>query len=183
MGWGPSSSWPRRGKSQHVVRLGQHRDRYERFTTREFYELEQDIIQTGERGRQSREHCVSDTALAAALAAKPTLRAEQVKAVSHITQEAGRVQCVSGWAGSGKTFMLDAARLAWEADGYTVYGSALSGKAAEELSKGANIKSATIAKWIYDLDHPERKRGSRSTQRAFWSSMKPAWSAQDSSIG
>ena len=156
-GVGAELELARRGKSQHVVHLGQHRDRYERFTTREFYELEQDIIQTGERGRQSREHCVSDTALAAALAAKPTLRAEQVKAVGHITQEAGRVQCVSGWAGSGKTFMLDAARLAWEADGYTVYGSALSGKAAEELSKGANIKSATIAKWIYDLDHPERK--------------------------
>ena len=43
------------------------------------------------------------------------------------------------------------------ADGYTVYGAALSGKAAKELSKGANIKSATIAKWIYDLDRPGRK--------------------------
>ena len=53
--------------------------------------------------------------------------------------------------------MLDAARLAWEADGYTVYGCGASGKAAEELSKGANIKSATIAKWIYDLDRPGRK--------------------------
>ena len=95
--------------------------------------------------------------MAAALAAKPTLRDEQVKAVSHVTQDSGSVQCVCGWAGTGKTFMLDAARLAWEGDGYTVYGSALSGKAAKELSKGANIKSATIAKWIYDLDHPGRK--------------------------
>ena len=80
-----------------------------------------------------------------------------MKAVRHVTQNAGSVQCVCGWAGTGKTFMLDAARLAWERDGYTVYGAALSGKAAKELSKGANIKSATIAKWIYDLDHPGRK--------------------------
>ena len=100
---------------------------------------------------------MSDTALARAIAAKPTLRGEQVEAVRHITQFAGRVQCVCGWAGSGKTFMLDTARLAWEADGYTVYGSALSGKAAKGLSKGENIKSATIAKWIYDLDNPGRK--------------------------
>ena len=101
---------------------------------------------------------MSDVSLAAALAAKPTLRDEQVKAVRHVTQNSGNVQCVCGWAGTGKTFMLDAARLAWERDGYTVYGAALSGKAAKELSKGANIESATIAKWIYDLDRPGRKR-------------------------
>ncbi|HMB04664.1 MAG TPA: AAA family ATPase, partial [Isosphaeraceae bacterium] len=77
--------------------------------------------------------------------------------MEHITQRAGRIQCVSGWAGSGKTFMLDAARLAWEADGFTVHGAALSGKAARELSKGANLNSATIAQWIYDLDHPGRR--------------------------
>ena len=80
-----------------------------------------------------------------------------MKAVQHVTQNSGNVQCVSGWAGTGKTFMLDAARLAWERDGYRVYGAALSGKAAKELSKGANIESVTIAKWIYDLDHPGRK--------------------------
>src|SRR5512135_3521650 len=66
--------------------------------------------------------------------------------------------CSASLAGPGAARpSLDAARLAWEADGYTVYGSALSGKAAEELSKGANMRSVTIAKWIYDLDHPERK--------------------------
>ena len=146
-----------RGISEHVIRLGRHPDGYERFTTRELFELEKEIIQTAERGRQSREHRVSDTALAKALASKPTLKAEQVEAVRHITKNAGRVQCVCGWAGTGKTFMLDAARLAWERDGYTVYGSALSGKAAKELSKGAHLKSATIAKWIYDLDNPGRK--------------------------
>ena len=100
---------------------------------------------------------MSDVSLAAALAAKPTLRDEQVKAVRHVTQNSGNVQCVCGWAGTGKTFMLDAARLAWERDGYKVYGAALSGKAAKELSKGANLESATIAKWIYDLDRPGRK--------------------------
>ena len=147
------------GISQHVVHLGHHPDGYERFTTKELYKLEQEIIRTAERGRQSREHRVSDAALAAALLSKPTLRDEQVKAVRHITQFAGRVQCVCGWAGSGKTFMLDAARLAWERDGCTVYGSALSGKAAKGLSEGANIKSVTIAKWIYDLDHPGAKTG------------------------
>ena len=149
----------RRGSDDsQVVCLREQRDGYERFTTRELFKLEEEILQMAERGRrQSREHRVSDLSLAAALAAKPTLRDEQVKAVRHVTQNSGNVQCVCGWAGTGKTFMLDAARLAWERHGYTVYGAALSGKAAKELSKGANIGSATIAKWIYDLDRPGRK--------------------------
>ena len=105
-----------------MISLGRHADGYERFTTRE--ELEREIIDAAERGRQRSEHRVSDSTLAKAVAAKPTLRAEQVEAVRHITQFAGRVQCVCGWAGTGKTFMLDAVRLAWERDGYTVYGSA-----------------------------------------------------------
>ena len=140
-----------------VVHLGEHRDGYERFTTRELFKLEQEIIEMADRGRESIEHCVSDAALAKALSSKPTLKAEQMEAVKHITQGAGSVQCVSGWAGTGKTYTLDTARLALEAEGYTVYGCALSGKAAKELSKGANIKSVTIAKLIYDLDNQGRK--------------------------
>ena len=147
----------RRKEDSQVVRIGEHRDGYERFTTRELFELEKEIIRIAERRRQSREHRVSDVSLAAALAAKPTLRDEQVKAVLRVTQNFGNVQCVRGWAGTGKTFMLDAARLAWERDGYKVYGAALSGKAAAELARGANIRSATIAKWIYDLDRQGRK--------------------------
>ena len=46
-----------------------------------YIKLEQEIIQTAERGRESIEHCVSDKALRAAVAAKPTLTAEQVEAV------------------------------------------------------------------------------------------------------
>ena len=144
-------------RDAEVVRLGKHRDCYERFTTKELHKLEQEIIQTAERSRGSIDHCVSEKALRAAVAAKPTLKAEQVEAIRHVTQNAGSVQCVRGWAGTGKTYTLDTAREAWEKDGYTVLGCALSGKAAKELSKGANIESVTIAKLIYDLDHPGRK--------------------------
>src|SRR5512135_1295735 len=109
-----------------------------------------------DQGWESTEYSVSDEALAKAIAAKPTLKTEQKEATKHITQGKGCVKCVSGWAGTGKTYMLDTARLAWEAEGYRVLGCALSGKAAEELSKGANIESVTIAKLIYDLDNPGR---------------------------
>lgn len=144
-------------RDTQAVYLGDHADGYKRFTTKELFKLEQEILQTAERGRHSREHCVSDTTLAKALSSKPTLKAEQVEAVKHITQGAGSVKCVSGWAGTGKTYALDTARLALEEEGYRVLGCALSGKAAKELSRGANIESVTIAKLIYDLDNPGRK--------------------------
>ncbi|WP_419638634.1 AAA family ATPase [Thiolapillus sp.] len=52
--------------------------------------------------------------------------------LAHVTGDAG-VVAVQGMAGTGKSFALAAAREAWEADGKTIIGCALAGKAAAGL--------------------------------------------------
>ena len=50
-------------RDSEMVRLGEHQDGYERFTTGELYRLEQEIIQMVDQGRESTKHCVSDATL------------------------------------------------------------------------------------------------------------------------
>jgi len=74
------------------------------------------------------------------------LSEEQQAAIRHITGP-GQIAAVVGFAGSGKSTMLAAARDAWEAQGLRIHGAALSGKAAEGLEASSGIASRTLASW------------------------------------
>lgn len=71
---------------------------------------------------------------------------EQRQAVRHLTGSE-QVSVVVGFAGAGKSTMLAAAREAWEAEGYTVHGAALAGKAVAGLEETAGIEGRTLASW------------------------------------
>lgn len=71
---------------------------------------------------------------------------EQRRAIEHVTTGSRLVQVV-GVAGAGKSTMLEAARQAWEAQGYRVHGAALSGKATFGLQESSGIESRTLASW------------------------------------
>src|SRR5690606_37415259 len=63
-------------------------------------------------------------------------------------------------AGTGKTFVFDAVRAAYEAAGHWVVGAAPSARAALELEVGAGIGSMTIhrlvGRWLRVADQPTR---------------------------
>jgi Ti-type conjugative transfer relaxase TraA len=135
-------------KAPDLVELGKDGRGENRFTTRQMIETEQRLYRAAERMAAERQHAVSDmdrtTALAHARQRGLVLSGEQTAALDHITD--GRdLGVVVGFAGTGKSAMLDVARQAWAAAGYEVRGAALSGIAAENLESGSGISSRTIA--------------------------------------
>lgn len=54
-------------------------------------------------------------------------------------------------AGTGKTYLLDAAREAWERAGYRVIGCALAARAARQLERDSGIESETLARLLFRL--------------------------------
>lgn len=125
------------------------------YTTRELYEIERDVLDIAERSQGDRRHVVAQNTLQAVVG-KPRfakLSEEQRRAVEHLTRREGSIQCVSGMAGTGKTYMLAAARQAWEAQGLKVVGCALAATAARELGDGSGIKSGTIRSTLRRLDN------------------------------
>jgi hypothetical protein len=83
------------------------------------------------------------------------LTLEQQIAFEFITK-AGDLKCLVGYAGTGKSYLLGAAREQWEQQGFQVQGVTLSGIAAESLEAGSNIESRTFASRSYYWDRGEQ---------------------------
>lgn len=139
--------------SEEIVALGQLRG--ERvYTTREMLELEQGIFESVERSKEGRLPGVSEMTLRGVIASRQRFSDEQGMALQHIAQEdGGSIRIVAGMAGTGKTTLLQAARMSWELEGFSVYGAALSGRAARGLQEGAGIESRTLHRMLWDLEH------------------------------
>jgi Ti-type conjugative transfer relaxase TraA len=120
-----------------------------RYTTREMLQIEGGAITRAKRLADDATYPVDVIATAAALKAR-SLSAEQRTALEHLTA-APRLTVLEGLAGTGKSYLLGAAREAWEASGYEVRAAALAGKAAKGLQVGSGIRAQTLHSLLKDL--------------------------------
>ena len=129
--------------STELVRVGQDGRGRVRFSTREMLAVERRLEATAIALSVRCDHAVGLDRRQAAMSGT-MLGREQALALGHVTR-ARDLAVVVGYAGTGKSTMLGAARAVWEAEGYLVRGAALSGIAAEGLEGGAGIESRTLA--------------------------------------
>ncbi len=125
--------------SAELVRLeGVDGERY--YTTQEMLALEERLLASVERLHASDGSPLAEETVQSVLAEYTTVRKEQTIAVRHVTLEPGRIACVNGLAGTGKTFMLQIARQAWQRAGYEVLGTTLAAKASQTLEAESGIE-------------------------------------------
>jgi Ti-type conjugative transfer relaxase TraA len=145
-----------------IVALGMDEAGRERFTTREMLRLENRMMEKAMGLSSARSHDVNPVTRFFTLEAfsdKP-LSPEQKEAFHHVLDTEG-LKCLVGFAGTGKSTLLGAARLAWEKSGFQVVGVTLSGIAAENLQGGSGIPSRTVASRCHYWDKGEQKLTSR----------------------
>jgi Ti-type conjugative transfer relaxase TraA len=136
------------------------RDGQDRFTTPEMLRLESEMVDRAETMAGQQSHRVSHAARETAIASR-TMTDEQRAAFTHVT-DAGQCKVVEGEAGTGKSYMLGAAREAWEQSGYRVIGTAISQAATRGLAESAGIESRNLAQLTRDLDTGARELNSRT---------------------
>lgn len=120
----------------------------QRFTTREILEIERQTIQNALDRQSDADHVVS---CEEALIRYQTLSDEQVMALRYVTETPGAIKAVRGLAGTGKSYLLKAAKESWVASKFNVTGVALAGKAAQSLEEGSGIKSQTLHSLLNEI--------------------------------
>jgi len=133
-----------------VAHLGREHG-YQYFATHATLEREASVLGHAAELAETVGHKVKDRHLEAVIADRPTLKDEQRDALESLAR-GGDLVLVEGLAGTGKTYLLEAAREVWEREGYTVRGAAVAGKAALELQGGAGIESKTLARTLLELE-------------------------------
>ena len=131
--------------SPELVVLGEDDRGRKRYTSREMLEIESEMLYRAELMTLRSAHGVAKHRSADA-SLHADLSGEQRVAFDHLTRP-GDLKSLVGVAGSGKSRLLSVARQAWEAQGYTVKGAALSGIAAENLTLASGISARTLASY------------------------------------
>ncbi|MFJ7497822.1 MobF family relaxase [Streptomyces sp. NPDC097727] len=79
------------------------------------------------------------------------LSGEQTAAVTRLLTAGHGIDTVVGVAGAGKSTLMEACRIGWDATGTTYAGACLSAVAAQNLTQASGIPARTVAAWLEQI--------------------------------
>ncbi|MCI0538825.1 MAG: relaxase domain-containing protein [Verrucomicrobiales bacterium] len=140
-------------RSPEFVLLGPHRGE-QHWTTQEILNLEKAMLRSCAL-MHARDKAVPRAAeiITEVLLRNTDFSCEQKEALRHVCESSGGVRVVAGLAGTGKSTLFRVAREAWKDQGFSVLGAALSGKAARGLEESTGIRSQTLHRLLYQIEH------------------------------
>jgi conjugative relaxase-like TrwC/TraI family protein len=144
-------------KRTSLIELEKNEKGQERFTSQRMLDLEQSITTRSLARKDDVSVRVSPELVAIAILEfeqekSAKLSTEQRQAVEWITQGTGGTACVSGFAGTGKTFSALAFKKAFEADGRQLIGVAIAWDAAKKLEAETGMTSYSTASILHKLE-------------------------------
>jgi conjugative relaxase-like TrwC/TraI family protein len=133
------------------------------YMTERMHTLEEDLLAEADELRDRHAHTVAGRHVERAIekvekelqdvhGKEARLSKEQLQVLHHVVENPSALTLVQGLAGTGKTSVLKAARIAWEAAGYDVVGLAVSGKASLNLEQTTGIKSRSLYQTLKLVD-------------------------------
>ena len=127
------------------------------YTTRELLNIERDVL-THARTKAAGSHtlAVDDADLRRVLHRVPGLSDEQRELVGTLARSTRGIELIVAAAGTGKTTALATAVDAWRTTHVPIIGSALAGRAVDELATAARIPAFTMASLLGGLERGER---------------------------
>ena len=173
-------------KSGDLIPIG---DKQERLTTRDAVTAELRMLDALERSKGAVSSVVSTNRLDAKIEAAQSrlirdgvidaqLNAGQLDAAKLILGTNDRFVGVQGYAGTGKTTMLNVVKAVAEEQGYVVRGLAQSASAAATLEAETGIKSQTVESFLLERQR-EREKAEKEAERTTKSSDKDKPTSRD----
>ncbi|MBQ0967484.1 relaxase domain-containing protein [Streptomyces sp. RK23] len=135
-----------------------------RYTTQDILDAEETVrVQALERFDTGTAQLTADQAAAAVdvfqVAAGYELSAEQQAAVTRVLTAGHGIDALVGVAGAGKSTLMEACRIGWDATGTTYAGATLAAVAAQQLRDASGIPARTVAAWLAEIEKGNGLRG------------------------
>ncbi|MFE1288624.1 MobF family relaxase [Streptomyces sp. NPDC058751] len=136
----------------------------DRYTTQDILDAEESVrTQALERFGSGAVQLTGDQAAAAIdvfqVAAGFELSEEQSAAVTRVLTAGHGIDAIVGVAGAGKSTLMEACRIGWDATNTTYAGATLAAVAAKNLTDASGIPARTVAAWLGEIENGNGLRG------------------------